>query len=97
MAYFSLFGPNILFYIENVGRDPGPLTIVIFFIMRRGEENCVPTLPYPNLTIKLNTIHPGQEILAHFSLSGPNILFYIENVGRDLVPLAIIIFLLFLT
>ncbi len=37
-------------------------------------------------------VHPGQEMMAYFSLSGPNILFYMENMLRDLVPLPIIIF-----
>ncbi len=35
----------------------------------------------------------GQGMMANFSVSGPNILFGTENMGRDLVPLAIMFFL----
>ncbi len=31
-------------------------------------------------------------MMAYFCLSGPNILFYIENMENDLVPIAIIFF-----
>ncbi len=39
-------------------------------------------------------MNPGQGMMACFSLSGPNVLFYVENMGRDPVPLAIIFLLL---
>ena len=41
---------------------------------------------------KLITMGPIHEIMANFSVFGPKILFYVENVRRDWVPLPIVIF-----
>ncbi len=41
---------------------------------------------------ELITMGPVQGMMAYFSLSGPKMLFYIEDMRKDLVPLPIIIF-----
>ena len=41
---------------------------------------------------KLITMGSIQGMMAYFSVSCPKMLFYIENTGRDSVPLPIIIF-----
>ncbi len=41
MAYFSLSGPNILFYIQNTRRDPVPLAIIIFYYGERMGKLCL--------------------------------------------------------
>ena len=41
---------------------------------------------------KLTTMGPGQGMMANFSTSGPNVLFYIENMWRELVVLPTISF-----
>ncbi len=86
MAHFSLSGPNILFHIENMGRDLVRLGMIMFYYGERRGKLCLIA------SNRWSTMHPGQGIMAYFSLSGPNILFHIENMGRDPVPLAIIIF-----
>ena len=68
----------------NLGRDFVALSIIIY-IMGRGEENCL------SVDNNLITLCPIQGMMAHISVSGPNVLFYIENLGRDLVVLSILI------
>ena len=86
LAYFSLSGPNVLFYIENMRSDPVPIAIAIFYYGERSGKLCLAV--HDNMT----TMTPGAVMLAYFSLSGPITLFYKENMGRDLVQLAITIF-----
>ena len=38
---------------------------------------------------KLIIMSPGQGMRACFSLSAPSMLFYMQNMGRDWVPIAI--------
>ena len=41
---------------------------------------------------KMVPVGPGQEVLANFPVSGPNVLLDILNMARDWVPPPIIIF-----
>ncbi len=86
MAYFSLSGPNIPSYVENLMKDPVPVAIIILYYGETRQKLCL------TVDIKLTTMCPGEGMMANFSISGTNILLYIENMGRDPVPLAIIIF-----
>ncbi len=69
-------------------RDSAPLSIINFYYRERTGKLC--------LTVDNNLIamHPAQGMMACFSVSGPNILFDIENMGRNSVSLLTDIFLL---
>ena len=40
----------------------------------------------------MTNMPPGAVMMAYFPLAGPDLLFYKENLGNDLVPIAIIFF-----
>ncbi len=67
--------------------DSVPLAVTFFLL--GGERRGKLCIAVGN---KKTTMPPGAVMMACFSPSGPNILFYRENLGRDAVPLAIIIF-----
>ena len=71
-------------------RDLVPFPMIIFYYGERAEKLCL------NVDIKLLTMHPGNGMMAYFSISVPNKLFNIENMGRGSVPCAIIIFCYFI-
>ena len=61
MATFSVCGPNILFYMENIGRDWFLLGIMIFYYGDRAGELCLSVVQY------LTIVGPGQGKMANFS------------------------------
>ncbi len=75
-----------LFYIENMGKDWVPLVIMIFYYGDRAGNLRLTVDEY------FTTLGPGKGMMANFSISGPNMLFYMENMGRDWVPLPYVIF-----
>ncbi len=58
-----------------------PFIPIIFLLWGEGGKMCLPVVD------KMSTVPPGAVMAACFSLSGPNILPDIENMGRDPLPL----------
>ena len=87
MTWFNISGPSILLCVENMGNDSVPLAIIIFLLWGEDRELCL-------AVDKMTTMPPGAVMIAYFSISVPNILFCVENMENDSIPLAIIIFLL---
>ncbi len=55
MAYFSLTGSNLPFYIENMGRYLVPSAIIFFYYGERRGKLCL------NVDNKCNTISSVQD------------------------------------
>ncbi len=71
-----------------MGNNRVPCAIINFYYGDSRGKLC------PSVDNILVTMGPKQGMMANFSLSGPNMLFYTENMGTESVPFLSYFFLM---